>query len=388
MCVYPETSNYTEQIGDSLDVSKRSQWILSHVSRRWRALALNIAKLWSSIELRFDMYGTCNQIKLQYMLGLMLERSRGHDIVIAIYSEEDISSLGGLTVLLAGISRCMELTLFIPYVSLPAFSMCRGSLSQLRHLFLQFTDDVPLEVTEVEFFDLAPCLQRLSVYGRVYFSQLFRLLWTQIDKCWIKSSSNDVILDVLEKVSSVETITVTTNGPSIERTSSRILELPRVKEICIQEDDDDNQEAQGALTQLLMNLKLPTLQKLSIDFNSAVPCFPEIYRAPLFNLVDLTICCDLSDVDAGRGVGEFLRLTHHVKRLNLRVRSVNERFFALFFCQPDQPVLLPCLEELDLRESNLVNQSYILVNMLDSRCRDSGDCARLTRVWLDCTLGR
>ncbi len=79
--------------------------------------------------------------------------------------------------------------------------MCRGSLSQLRHLFLQFTDDVPLEVTEVEFLDLAPCLQRLSVYGRVYFSQLFRLLWTQIDKCWIKSSSNDVILDVLEKVS-------------------------------------------------------------------------------------------------------------------------------------------------------------------------------------------
>ncbi|PBK63034.1 hypothetical protein ARMSODRAFT_980224 [Armillaria solidipes] len=264
--------------------------------------------------------------------------------------------------------------------------MCRGSLSQLRHLFLQFTDDVPLEVTEIDFFDLAPRLRRLSVYRRVYFSRLFRLPWTQIDKCWIRYSTNDVILDVLEKVSSVETITVTTNGPSTYRTSSRILELPRVKEICIQEEDDDNQEAQGALAQLLMNLKLPALQKLSFGFNSAVPRFPKTYREPLSNLVDLTISCDLGDVDAGRGAGEFLRLTHHVKRLNLRVRSVDGRFFALFFCQPDQPVLLPFLEELDLRESNLVDLSYILVNMLESRCRDSGDCAGLARVWLDAPL--
>ncbi len=65
------------------------------------------------------------------MLRLMLERSCGHDIVIAIYSEEDISSLGGLAIVLAGILQCTELTLFIPYASLHAFSMCRGSLFQL-----------------------------------------------------------------------------------------------------------------------------------------------------------------------------------------------------------------------------------------------------------------
>ncbi|KAK0243631.1 hypothetical protein EDD85DRAFT_167229 [Armillaria nabsnona] len=384
-CVDPESIIYTENVGDCLDVLKRSQWVLSHVSRRWRRVALNTARLWSSIELFFDMYRTRNQMKLQYMLGLMLERSRGHDIVVAIYSEEDISSLGGLAIVLAGISRCTELTLFIPYASLHAFSMCRGSLSQLRHLFLKFTDDVPPDVSEVDFFDIAPCLRRLNVYHSVDFGRLLRLPWTQIGKCWIKYSSNDVILDVLHKVSSVETITVITNGLPAEGTSSRIVELPHIREIYIQEEDD-NTEDHGALAHLFTNLKLPALQKLSFDFGSAVPHFPEISRAPLSNLVDLSIFCVVSDVDAGQGMIEFLRLAHHVRRLHLRVRSVDGRFFAPFFCEPDQPVLLPCLEELDLRESNLVGQSHILVNMLDSRCHDSDDFVKLTRVWLDAPL--
>ncbi len=118
------------------------------------------------------MYRTCNQMKLQYMLGLMLKRSCGHDIVVAIYSEEDTSSLSGLSVVLAGISQCTEFTLFIPYVSLHVFSMCRGSLSQLRHLLLKFTDDVPPDVSEVDFFDIAPCLRQLNVYHSVDFGRL------------------------------------------------------------------------------------------------------------------------------------------------------------------------------------------------------------------------
>ncbi|KAK0445949.1 hypothetical protein EV421DRAFT_304390 [Armillaria borealis] len=179
------------------------------------------------------------------------------------------------------------------------------------------------------------------------------------------ASSNDVIVDVLHKVSSVETITVITNGLSAEGTSSRIVELPHIREVYVQEEDH------GALAHLFMNLKLPALQKLSFDFSSAVPHFPEISRAPLSNLVNLSIFCVVSDVDAGQRMIEFLRLAHHVKRLHLRVRSVNGRFFAPFFCKPDQPVLLPYLEELDLRESNFVGHSHILVNMLDSRCHKS-----------------
>ncbi|KAK0187505.1 hypothetical protein F5146DRAFT_1059003 [Armillaria mellea] len=331
-CVDPESTIYKESVGDCLDVIKRSQWVLS---------------LWSSIELFFDMYRTCNQMKLQYMLGLMLERSQEHDIVLAIYSEEDISLLGGLAIILAGISRCTELTLFIPYVSLHAFSMCRGSLSRLRHLFLKFADDVLPDVSE----------------------------------CWIKYSSNHIILHVLPDVSSVETITVITNG-----TASRVVELPHLREAYIQEEDGNN-ETMGALAQLFTNLKLPALWKLSFDFNCTVPHFPDIFRAPLSNLVDLMISCDLSDADGGQGVSEFLRLTHHVKRLNLRIRSVNGgRFFAPFFYEPDKQILLPCLEELDLRESTFVGNSHVLVNMFDSHYHDSDACARLMRVWLDAPL--
>ncbi|KAK0187524.1 hypothetical protein F5146DRAFT_1059108 [Armillaria mellea] len=385
-CVDPESIIYTEIIGDCLDVNKRSQWVLSYVSRRWRRVALNTARLWSSIELFFDMYRTCNQMKLQYMLGLMLERSREHDIVAAIYSEEDVSPLGGLAVILGGISRCTELTLFIPYMSLYAFSMCRGSLSRLRHLFLKFTDDVLPDVSEVDFFEFAPCLRRLNVYHNVEFGRLLRLPWTQIDKCWIKYSSNHIILHVLPEVSSVETITVITNGLEPEGTASRVVELPHVREVHIQEEHE-NGETSGALAQLFTNLKLPALSKLSFDFNCTVPCFPVIFQAPSSNLVDLTISCDVNDADGGQGVSEFLRLTHHVKRLNLRVRSVNGgNFFAPFFYEPDKQILLPCLEELDLRESTFVGHSHILVNMFDSRCHDSDDCSRLMRVWLDAPL--
>ncbi|KAK0457978.1 uncharacterized protein EV420DRAFT_1545704 [Desarmillaria tabescens] len=376
-CVKTETFLYTRKIGNSLDILKRSQWVLSHVSHRWRGVALGTAELWSSIELSFDLYHTCNDMKLQYMVGLMLE------------SPEDISSLSGLAALLAAISRCTKLALSIPYVSLPAFSMCRGSLSQLRHLLLRLTN-VPPDATELDTFSIAPRLRWLNVYRRDDFSRLLRLPWTQIKYCAIKHSSNNVILDLLQKLPLAETITIFTDGCTTEHTSSQVFELPHLRELYIQEEDDDeeddDEEALGALAELFMNLKLPALQKLSLDFNSSVPYFPEISQVPLSNLVDLTISCDLSDVDAGQEMAEFLRLTHHVKRLNLRVRSVNERFFTPFFCQPDQPVLLPCLEELDLRESSLVDQSHILVNMLDSRCHESDDCVRLMRAWLDAPL--
>ncbi|SJL16960.1 uncharacterized protein ARMOST_20497 [Armillaria ostoyae] len=134
----------TEKVGNSLYILTRTQWVLSYVSCRLRRVALNTTSLLNAIDLFFGMYRTCHQMKSQYML--MLERSRGHDIVVAIYSEEDISSLGGLAVVVAGISWCTELALFISYATLPAFSMCRGSLTQLRHLFLKFTDDIPPDV--------------------------------------------------------------------------------------------------------------------------------------------------------------------------------------------------------------------------------------------------
>ncbi|KAK0221298.1 hypothetical protein IW262DRAFT_1314743 [Armillaria fumosa] len=385
-CVKTETFSYTRTIGNSLDVHSRSQWVLSHVSRPWRAVALNTAMLWSSIELSFDLYHTHNDTNLRYMLDLILERSCGHDIVVAIYSEEDVSSLGGLTALSAGISRCTTLALFIPYVSLPALSMCRGSLSQLQHLLLQLTDDDPPDTTEVDIFSVAPRLRRLNVYHRDDFSRFLRLPWTQIKNCSIKYSSNDMILDLLLKLPLAETIAIITNGPSTERTSSQVVELPHLRDVYIEEEGDVG-EAVGALAQLFTSLKLSALQKLSFDFNAAVPHFPEMSRAPLFNLVDLTISGNFSYDEGGEGMTKFLCLTHQVKRLNFRVRNVNRRFLAPYFCEPNQPVLLPHLEELDLRQCGLADQSHILVNMLDSRCyHNSDDCVRLMRVWLDAPL--
>ncbi|KAK0445951.1 hypothetical protein EV421DRAFT_1665462, partial [Armillaria borealis] len=45
-CIDPESIIYTENVGDCLDVLKRSQWVLSYVSRRWRRVALNTRRLW------------------------------------------------------------------------------------------------------------------------------------------------------------------------------------------------------------------------------------------------------------------------------------------------------------------------------------------------------
>ncbi|PBK84993.1 hypothetical protein ARMGADRAFT_905120, partial [Armillaria gallica] len=45
-CVDPESIIYTENVGDCLDVLKRSQWVLSHASRRWRRGVLNTTRLW------------------------------------------------------------------------------------------------------------------------------------------------------------------------------------------------------------------------------------------------------------------------------------------------------------------------------------------------------
>ncbi|KAK0471878.1 hypothetical protein IW261DRAFT_1313641, partial [Armillaria novae-zelandiae] len=45
-CVKTETFLYRRRIGNSLDILKRSQWVLSHVYHPWREVALNTAMLW------------------------------------------------------------------------------------------------------------------------------------------------------------------------------------------------------------------------------------------------------------------------------------------------------------------------------------------------------
>ncbi len=108
-----------------------------------------------------------------------------------------------------------------------------------------------------------------------------------------------MILDLLQKLPLAETIAIITNGVTTELASSQVIELPNLTEVYIQEQDDDDVTV-GALAQLFGSLRLPALQKLSFDFNATVSHFPKISRAPLFNLVDLTISCDLSDVYGGQ----------------------------------------------------------------------------------------
>lgn len=170
--------------------SDEPPWTVSQVCRRWRSVALNTAKIWSSIKLTFyEDPMTLNEEKnFYYMLGLQLERSQKHDLFLLFRGYEDFSHYVGLQVLLSVIPRCTQLAVIAPSDLFHFFSACRGSFGALKDLFLfDITDPEDQEDEspdfEIDAFEWAPNLRDLHLValGPAPWIEHMKIPWSQLN---------------------------------------------------------------------------------------------------------------------------------------------------------------------------------------------------------------
>ncbi|KAK0477487.1 hypothetical protein EDD18DRAFT_1210742 [Armillaria luteobubalina] len=159
-------------------------WTLSQVCRSWRSIIVTSSELWSSMSLVLSNSFSSSIFSQMFMLGLRFERSQNAPLTVACFSTYDISSHPLLSLIITRISTIKNLRVDSPFESLAALSFCRGRLELLHDLRIRtsngnvgaFGSFSAFGQRNIDAFEYAPNLQRLSAYG----PHITLLPWTQL----------------------------------------------------------------------------------------------------------------------------------------------------------------------------------------------------------------
>ncbi|KAK0467610.1 hypothetical protein IW261DRAFT_1058667 [Armillaria novae-zelandiae] len=111
----------------SLDL-RAFRWTLSHVCRKWREVAIGTPEIWSNIILHFGHDPFLNG-SAAFMLGVVLDRARPHDLDVFIRLKDDISTHPVCVVLLPTVRYWKSLKV---YGNPDFLSPCRGFFDRLE----------------------------------------------------------------------------------------------------------------------------------------------------------------------------------------------------------------------------------------------------------------
>ncbi|KAK0436276.1 hypothetical protein EV421DRAFT_1132912, partial [Armillaria borealis] len=123
------------QRGPSLD-PRAVPWSLTHVSRKWREVAIATPIIWSSIRLNFGNDKLLRGSRVHeaaFMLGVNLDRARPHDLNVIIHLQDDISAHLACAVLLPSVRYWKSLEVWgAESCDLGFLSPCRGFFTHLE----------------------------------------------------------------------------------------------------------------------------------------------------------------------------------------------------------------------------------------------------------------
>ncbi|KAK0184472.1 hypothetical protein F5146DRAFT_1145309 [Armillaria mellea] len=114
-------------------------WLISHVCRRWRDIAINTSKLWSSISLDF-LTDASGALGFTLMLGCYIERSSNLELTLSVKSYVDVSDHSALPLLISTCCRWKDVALMLPPSTIETSSFCEESFRNLRFLHAELND--------------------------------------------------------------------------------------------------------------------------------------------------------------------------------------------------------------------------------------------------------
>ncbi len=385
----PEACVYDSIYGDCLD-ENASPWTLSQTCRRWRNIVLETSRLWSRIDLNFDLEHTSvSRTAVAIRVGLYINRARGHDLalVLKLSDREDVPSHPVFSALLSCASQWKFLVVSGPVASLKVLDPCEGFLDALRFIYINIKPKQPPSPADkiLAMFRFAPHLRYVQLCNADDAERALLLPWSQItlyegSECLGDETNH---LKVLPQMSSLQSLRLFCDKPSaLPPTPSGRVNLPLLLNLTLSEGVSARA---GSLGQCFGMISAPSLSWLQLVYTHRLQIsFPKIIESDAYAITTLEIVCRFdSHPDNVVGFFEMLSYLPSISRLTVRAEGCTEEFFSKLTYHSDGNSVIPCLTSLDLHLSSFAfTEPTAFVDMLESR-RPPSMCGTTSRRFLE-----
>ncbi|KAK0466635.1 hypothetical protein IW261DRAFT_1683578 [Armillaria novae-zelandiae] len=349
-------------------------WTLSHVCRKWREVAIGTAEIWSHIHLNFVYDPFLNGSRIHeaaFMLGVVLDRARPHDLDVFISLKDDISTHPVCVVLFPTVRYWKSLQVH----GNPDFlSPCRGLFDRLETVDVWGFDHVGPQA--VDAFAVAP---RLRSFRKIW--DLPFLLPANLVEFADYNPFNENTCATLRHLVNIRILSLSFSEYSSE--SPRIC-LPRVSQLELRKTRQDVDTA--SLT--YNHFDLPSLTYLKIlTFPSRPPLVSRQAPQPMRSSTVTHLTLTWSPISGGPP--SVLELEHSYSTLtNLRCLTIVgwpniNPFLGILSIRPGRNVIFPKMSELDVFcdiDYGFSLDMHILVELIQSR-RDQGALREFKITW-------
>lgn len=322
--------------------SFRLAMLISHVSMRWREVALSYPKLWANVELDDTWFRDFETLNNGLLLGLQLERSAPCLLNVSISVQNGIPRGNAvLVVLFQTCNRWRSLSLTVPLSMIHVFTPIRASLCSLEHLALYDQNELaPMfafgyPMTQVlqsplDIFEFTPKLRTLT--GSITLISHCKLPWKQISS-YIETSTHSgrttlAPLKFLEDTSNLKFCDIVADNrasyPDVSKTSLTKLLQVRLRVVHAE-----------VFRWFITSLRFPSMTHLDIQFAAVVTGIPPL---PASNKVQ-HLCLS----ETGRhSIVECISLIQSLRNLQTCCLSgsVSSDFLRRFLVQGDVAPML------------------------------------------------
>ncbi|SJL13260.1 uncharacterized protein ARMOST_16699 [Armillaria ostoyae] len=357
-------------------------WPISHVCRRWRGIAINTPRLWSSISLLFPIDAS-RTLEFTLILGCYIERSRNLELTLSVYADADVSDHSALALLLSTCHRWKDVLLVLPSATIRTLSFCRGSFRNLRYLHagLNDRDGYTLSIDPLlDAFEYSPNLTHIAFSNVGDPLQICSLLWSQItvydgtDGPDDENITETPHLHVLTKMPLLESARLYCDKHSTIPVSGRV-HLPRLQNLTLEEG---YAAVAGSLSQCFSALSLPSLTELRLGYANytnqvQLPSiiYPTGIDARRITTLQLTFHFELSPT-VNSSILIFLADLPTVMHLIVQAEAITDGLIEGLTRRHDNQGILPSLRCLDFRGSALdLDKPGLFITMLESRLSPS-----------------
>ena len=342
--------------------SNKPPWVLGHVCRTWRAVALLNPNLWGHLP-PMRLGNPCDASKIFNCLLSLLNRCSGGPISFFLHYEiADRMEQPIVDLLVAHCRQWANVSLEVSGITIRRFFKIEGHLNSLRSLEFSLRGrGEPV----VNIFESAPRLRIVRVNNLVCPGML-RLPWTQLTSYEDRTTFGDGVLKAFGLNSNLRHIKFSPNHDeqldSLPQFRWRPLMIPHLTTLSIEFWD-----RRYKIKTLFDNLTLPALQTLVLKFSK----YDNVTNIDLVKMINRSHC-DLKHLTFhGRDtpIGQFLATMPSLRTLDINDPDPN-LIEKLSQFRNGEWTVVPCLKSLTIHLSMSYEHPYLatLSRLAGIRC--------------------